>query len=312
LNTSNFAKCHPSEDQINTILQGIANSFRVDHAAPIIHAPEEAGLEYEEVSFSSADGVKLEGWFFPHNDSDKIIIANHPRWFNRAGVNARPPERAILPGNYWEINFIPDYKILHDAGYNILAYDYRNHGESGVTGLFSSGVHESQDVVASIDYIRNRPDTSSMKIGLFSRCNGANSNLHAVRLFPDVFDDIRAIVLVQPITARVIMSRGLEMQGIPLSYLEQLDERVYNTSGFHIDDLTLVPSAGLVRNPTFLYQVHDDFHTRPGDVQSIFDNIPTSEKQLHWIRGTDRRWDGYSWFQEEPELVLEWFARYMG
>ena len=26
-------------------------------------------------------------------------------------------------GNGFEVNFIPDYKILHDAGYHVLAYD---------------------------------------------------------------------------------------------------------------------------------------------------------------------------------------------
>ncbi|SHW45329.1 Uncharacterised protein [Mycobacteroides abscessus subsp. abscessus] len=29
------------------------------------------------------------------------------------------------------MNFLPEYKALHDAGYNVLAYDMRNHGMSG-------------------------------------------------------------------------------------------------------------------------------------------------------------------------------------
>jgi hypothetical protein len=28
-------------------------------------------------------------------------------------------------GNDVEVNLVPDYKILHDAGYNVLAYDLR-------------------------------------------------------------------------------------------------------------------------------------------------------------------------------------------
>jgi hypothetical protein len=28
----------------------------------------------------------------------------------------------------FEVNFLPEYKALHDAGYNILCYDIRNHG----------------------------------------------------------------------------------------------------------------------------------------------------------------------------------------
>lgn len=63
--------------------------------------------------------------------------------------------------------------------------------------------------------------------------------------------------------------------------------------------------------PTFLYQVHDDVLTHPSDVQAMFDNIPVNDKQLQWIHGTTRRWDGYLEFQRRPEPMLEWFAKHM-
>jgi hypothetical protein len=42
----------------------------------------------------------------------------------------------------FEVNFLPEYKILHDAGYNILTYDLRNHGRSGMGsgGIIGHGV----------------------------------------------------------------------------------------------------------------------------------------------------------------------------
>jgi len=51
--------------------------------------------------------------------------------------------------------------------------------------------------------------------------------------------------------------------------------------------------------------------TRPSDVQNIFDSMPVKEKQLHWIRNTTHRWDGYLYFQREPKLMLDWFNNYM-
>jgi hypothetical protein len=72
-----------------------------------------------------------------------------------------------------------------------------------------------------------------------------------------------------------------------------------------------VPWAKSVRIPTFLYQVRDDLYTRPGDVQAMYDNIPIREKKLHWIEGSTRRWDGYTFFQREPGQILEWFGRFM-
>jgi uncharacterized protein len=49
----------------------------------------------------------------------------------RSGVPAHlEPWRSAwaASGNGFEVNLVPDYKILHDAGYNVLAYDLRNHG----------------------------------------------------------------------------------------------------------------------------------------------------------------------------------------
>jgi pimeloyl-ACP methyl ester carboxylesterase len=39
---------------------------------------------------------------------------------------------------------MPDYKHLHEAGYNILAYDLRNFGQSaaGSGGVIGNGIRE--------------------------------------------------------------------------------------------------------------------------------------------------------------------------
>lgn len=54
--------------------------------------------------------------------------------------------------------------------------------------------------------------------------------------------------------------------------------------------------------PTLVAQVHDDTMTRPQDVQDIYDAIPVSDKELYWIEGTDRRFDGYNFFGIHPVL----------
>src|SRR5215213_1118016 len=152
-------------DQINKTLEKIAEGFRTWPNAPILHWPDEQGLEYENVFFPSADGVPLQGWFIPNHQSNKIIIANHPRWFNRAGLPSHlEPWKSLggAAGNDFEVNFVPDYKILHDAGYNVLAYDMRNHGHSSTAnaGIFTVGRYESRDVIGSLHYVRNNPTTA--------------------------------------------------------------------------------------------------------------------------------------------------------
>lgn len=305
-----------SEVQIQEALEGIANTFRQWPEAPLYHWPEEEGLEYESVTFPSEDGVPLEGWFFPCKGSHKVLIMNHPRLFNRAGLpsHIEPWNTLTAPsGNNIDVNFIPDYKILHDAGYNILTHDFRNYGLSGRANgvLYSGGRYESRDVIGSIRYIRNRPDTRNMTLGLFPRCMGGNAAFHATSRLPEEFEGIRVIVTPQPISANMSTRVDLERRGIPLSYMDDLDNMVFWRTSLHLAQFSPIPAARSVTIPTYIYQVHDDINTRPEDVQAIFDAIPIPEKKLFWIENTTRRWDAYLHFQQQPEDILAWLEKYM-
>jgi hypothetical protein len=304
------------DDKADEILQVLANRFGIAFRSPLLHDPGECGLEFENVSFASQDGVPLEGWLMPARGSDKIIIANHPLWFSRAGLPAHlEPWRSIgaAAGNDFEINLVPDYKILHDAGYNVLTYDHRNFGHSGAAngGIISSGVYEARDVIGSLDFVRRRPDLSQMSIGLFSRCLGCNATMFAMRDNPKAFRGVRCMVGVQPISMRVTLERVLALLGLPTELIDELEQRMRLHTSFLIDDLSPVPAARSVTLPTFLYQVRDDLLTLPRDVQAIFDNIPVEDKKLHWIEGSTRRLDGYGHFAKSPEQSLSWFDSHM-
>lgn len=304
------------EAQVQATLATMAESFVSWPRSPIYHRPDEAGLDYEDVTFPSADGVPLEGWYIPAEGSDKIVIANHPRWFNRSGLasHLEPWSRfGGATGNDFEVNFIPDYKLLHDAGYHVLAYDLRNFGQSGTGngGVFSVGRFESRDVLGSLDYVRRRQNTRDLTIGLFSRCVGANASMFAMMQDPAAFEGVRCMASPQPLSAGVALARAMDRLGIPADRIGDLDEQVFRRTSFHLDELSPVPWAEHVTVPTLLYQVRDDVYTTPADVQSIYDAIPLADKSLFWIEGTTRRWDGYTYFQREPERILTWFADHM-
>jgi pimeloyl-ACP methyl ester carboxylesterase len=218
-----------------------------------------------------------------------------------------------LSGNDVEVNLIPDYKILHDAGYNVLAYDLRNFGLSGAAngGVASSGIFEARDVAGSLAYARSRPDTRGMTIGLFSRCLGCSSTFAAMTQFPAAFNGVRCLVGPQPVTMKIIVQRRLALLGVPADRIDDLERRVILRTSIGFTPRAPREWARNVRVPTFLYQVHDDVLTEPADVQAMFDNIPVADKKLAWIHGTTRRWDGYLEFQRHPEQMLEWFAKHM-
>ena len=70
-----------ASDELKAVLQTVIDDFRGWPLAPIMHNPSEAGLYYEDIYFPSDDGVPLEGWFIPCENSNKIRIANDPHWF---------------------------------------------------------------------------------------------------------------------------------------------------------------------------------------------------------------------------------------
>ncbi|MDQ1033920.1 pimeloyl-ACP methyl ester carboxylesterase [Streptomyces sp. V3I8] len=212
-----------------------------------------------------------------------------------------------------EVDFVRDYRILHDAGYNVLAYDLRNHGLSGAAhgGIIGSGWLEARDVLGSLNYARERADTRAMTVELFSRCLGANSTFAAMTRQPRAFDSVRCLVAPQPVTTSIILQHQLELAGVSRAHIGALDERIVLRTGISLAERDNREWAKAVTTPTFLYQVHDDVLTEPEDVQTMFDNIPVADKKLHWVEGTTVRWDGYLEFQRRPEPMLAWFQEHM-
>ncbi|WP_122619073.1 prolyl oligopeptidase family serine peptidase [Streptomyces sp. Tu 4128] len=291
-----------------TIAKSLAQGFAYTRRVPVLRRPDEYGLAYEDVTFPSQDGTPLEGWFIPA-DSDKLVIANHPMPANRYGYPGHLPQYAT-PFADFEINFLPDYQNLHNAGYNVLAYDLRNHGRSGEAngGLVGIGQFEYRDVVGSVRYGRGRMGIDNSRIGFLSRCLGANSTIVAMSRHPEEFDGVRALVAVQPVSLRALAETALAQVSGGISLLES---ELKNLTGFDLDELSPLTYAKDVRVPTLIAQVHHDSSTRPEDVQSIYDNLAAADKKLHWIEGTTRRFDGYNHFPENPGHMVDWFASHL-
>jgi hypothetical protein len=305
-----------AQPQISAVLSRIADGFEQQLRSPVMHSPLEQDIAYEDVSFPSRDGVPLEGWFIPAPGSRRLIIANHPMGFSRSGMPTHlEPWRSLwsASGNGFEVNFLPDYRILHDAGYNVLAYDLRNFGQSGAAngGIASSGIFESRDVLGSLDYVRFRPDTRDMTVGLFSRCLGCSATFCAMKNDPPAFAGVRCLVGAQPVTMKIILQRRLALAGIPSERIDDLEAEIVRRTGIGFVRRAPQDWARSVDIPTLLYQVRADLLTDPSDVQTMYDHMPATPKTLHWIDGTTARWDGYVEFQRRPEPMLDWFERFM-
>lgn len=290
-------------------INGMADLMAHSTRTPVLRWPNEYGMDYEEIFFPAMDGVTIEGWFIPAN-SDKLVIFNHPMPCNRYGYPGHLDPWKDFGG--FEANFLPEYKILHDAGYNILTYDMRNHGRSGMGsgGILGHGVLEYRDVIGSLRYARSRPDTKNMRTALYSRCLGANATIVGMKKHPQEFTHIKAMIALQPVTPSVFVETAVDNQKIANGF-ELFDAAFHKRTGYHLADVWPLEDARAVMVPTLVAQVRADFLTRPSNVQEIYDTISSKDKRLFWIEGTDQRFEGYNYFGKNPQLVLDWFATHI-
>lgn len=282
----------------------------------IFKTPDAYGMQgWHDLSIPSDDGTPLEAWYIPAKggESNKLIIFNH----------ALPMCRAGFPGHFgepWsnfdgvEIDFVIQYKHLTDAGYNVLTYDFRNHGQSGAAngGVSGIGQWEWRDCVGVKKFVDAHPRLSKMKVALFSQCLGGVSQYAAITKHPELFENVQCMAspLVPNMTA--IFEAFSELQGIG-QYQELIDLEVMKLGGFPAADMSGALWAPAVTTPVLMWQVLEDAWTKnPDDAQRTFDAISSKDKELYWIEGTTRRFkDGYNWFGRTPEKVLSFFDKHM-
>ncbi len=302
-----------AEQKLDALVGQYAGLFKTGARTPVLERPDEHGMDYEDVSFPSMDGVPLEAWYIPAN-SDKLLIVNHPMTCNRYGFPGHmEPWNAMFGG--FEVNFFPELKALHDAGYNILTYDLRNCGLSGDANGVTSGLGllEYRDVIGSVRYAKSRPDLAAMATGLYSRCMGGNSTIIAMGKHPDEFEHIKALVLLNVVSGKTFIERGAENMGLdPAEAAKRLDVQVRKLTGFRLDEETPAPWGHGVTVPTFMAQLRRDFlvHAEK-DGQEIFDGLGTNEKELFWIEDSNQRFYAYNYFGAHPERLVGWFDTHM-
>lgn len=302
-----------TEKQKATI-KAVAQGYTVisTDRTPILKTPKDYGLAYEDVKYKSEDGIELSAWLIHAENSDKLIICNHPATFNRYGF----PGHQAPWSNFQdvEVTFGNVYKALHNAGYNVLTYDLRNHGESGSSAgnLWGQGFYdEYKDVIATFDYVKSQENLKNMKIGLFNPCAGGNSAMHAMTKHPEYFEDVKAFVCAQPASINIMSKIALTGMGLG-DFYNEFSEEIEKNIGVKLDDMTPHKHVQSIKIPTFIVQNKDDVWTIPDDVQKTFDLIPIEDKKLFWIeKGDTRRFIGYNYLGENPKMMIEWFDKYV-
>lgn len=277
---------------------------------PLVKNPEDYGMKYENIEFSSSDGLKLKGWFIP-GKLDKIIIITHPSPFTRYGFSTK--HQGFFKISNIEVELLKTAKHLNKEGYNIFTFDFRNHGKSekGNNGFMGVGLFEWQDVIGALDYIENHEDLKTKNIGFVSHCLGANSTIIAMSKQPEKFKNVKCLAAIQPISTDILTKCLLEDK-YPLfkSRYHNINKKSIKYTGYSLEEMSPAKYVKDIPVPTFYTQVKNDPWTKPSDVQSFCDSTP-EPKELFWIEGDLKRFDGYNYFGNNPQKLLEFLQNYM-
>jgi dipeptidyl aminopeptidase/acylaminoacyl peptidase len=144
---------------------------------PIENPPSRYGLNFSEVSFASPDGVQLKGWFLTGGAGQKGEAPRRPAVVICHGLGASKADFTGLAFN------------LVQAGFHVLLFDFRAHGES--EGFRTSfGYLEQRDLEGAIRFLKQRPDVYPERIGVYGfSMGGAVAILTAAKN-----KDIKAVV----------------------------------------------------------------------------------------------------------------------
>lgn len=114
-------------------------------------APQAYRLRYDAVRFNSADGLTLQGLFFPGQaPAHGTVLHLHG---NAANVTAHFPHIAWLPA----------------AGWNVLCFDYRGYGGSQGQVTRQGTI---RDAHAALDYLLSRDDIDANRVVAFGQSLG--------------------------------------------------------------------------------------------------------------------------------------------
>jgi dienelactone hydrolase len=216
-----------------------------------------------------------------------------------------------------EIEFLKTAQHLHKEGYWVLMFDFRNHGESGPdpnNGICSVGLKEFRDVTAAMDFVSNKDELKNASVGFVSFCMGANSTIIAMSMNPEAFNNVKCLFAVQPISMEVFIrtyiSRMITPAGSKL-VMPLIKKWVVWLGSYPLDEMSPAEYAKDIKVPTMYVQARKDPWTQLTDIQGFFKSTPDNPKEFFWIEGTKHRFDSYTYFQDKPEIMLDWIKKWV-
>jgi uncharacterized protein len=202
----------------------------------------------EEVTFATADGVRLNGWFFDGRAP-------------RSGITV-----LVLHGNQGVLpDYVPETEYLRARGFNVLLFNYRGFGISGGRSLDEATL--DLDGAAALRYLTRERGIEPRSIALLGASLGA-----AVAANLAVAAPCRAVVLISAFASAREQARRIK-PWVPDFILDLLNS-----------PLDTIGKIGRANCPVLVVHGANDHSAPLEQAQSIYD-AARSPKQFIVIEG---------------------------
>ncbi|MDR5898686.1 alpha/beta fold hydrolase [Halomonas vilamensis] len=213
-------------------------------------------LRGETVRFPTQRGRYLEGWWLSAPSPQGHAVITHGWGTNRATLLVLAP-------------------LLLEAGWNVLLFDVRNHGNSD-SDTFSSMPRFAEDIEAALAWLHKAQ--TPRPTALIGHSVGAAATLLAASRR----DDIATVVSVSSFAhPDGMMRRWLAEKGVPFFplgwYVLRYVERVI---GHHFDAIAPVNTVGKIHCPVLLVHGENDTVIPPHDAQALAESADNATLRL--------------------------------
>lgn len=179
--------------------------------------PEDIGIPFEEIRIPTKNNSSLYGWRIPGKEKVPLLILVHG-WGRNAG------------------RMLPYIEKFHKAGFNLVAFDSRNHGSSDAD-QHSTMLKFAEDIHSTIEYATEHGWTKKVKIGLVGLSIGGAASIYAA-----AHDErIKAVITVGAFAEpQAVMKKQLKDRYIPTPIIWTFIKFIQYKVGLKFSDIAPV------------------------------------------------------------------------
>lgn len=236
----------------------IARMYR-NERAPHHSTPAKYGISYSEINVPSSDKDYLYGWWIPGSERAPTIILVYGWGRNLSRM-------------------LPYIAYLHPLGYNLLAFDARNHGSSSLEKHPTVWTF-SEDTLAAINFVSQLDSFTSGEFGIVGLSIGGGAAITAA----SVNHQVKSVVTVGALSHPAeVMKLEFQKRRIPTFVPKFLFN--YIKFRFNIDFDKIAPVNNIKNAEADILLVHGDKDVTVPPVQGqALEKSGNREKMRLWI-----------------------------